>query len=102
LLWNITIRLPIPKLRSGNSQLVRGSEVFFLKFFGNKQKLFPKMSPDWTHILFLMLCILPTTLESVTEIDCSELLMGQYLCPDPNITTHIDPKTQQVCISVPI
>jgi len=28
------------------------------------------------------------------EVDCSQLLMGQYLCPDPNIN-FIDPKTQQ-------
>uniref|UniRef100_A0A1B0CIK9 TM2 domain-containing protein n=2 Tax=Lutzomyia longipalpis TaxID=7200 RepID=A0A1B0CIK9_LUTLO len=31
------------------------------------------------------------------EVDCSELRMGQYLCPDPgNIDNHIDPKTQQI------
>lgn len=27
--------------------------------------------------------------------NCNELLMGQYLCPDPNID-HIDDKTQQL------
>lgn len=28
------------------------------------------------------------------EVDCSKLLMGQYMCPDPNVN-FIDPKTQQ-------
>jgi hypothetical protein len=44
----------------------------------------------------LFICYMPITWEAVTDHDCSELLMGQYLCPDPNITTHIDPKTQQL------
>lgn len=28
------------------------------------------------------------------DVDCSQLRIGQYMCPDPNID-HIDPKTQQ-------
>lgn len=28
------------------------------------------------------------------DVDCSQLRVGQYMCPDPNIN-HIDPKTQQ-------
>lgn len=28
------------------------------------------------------------------EVDCSQLRVGQYLCPDPNVN-HIDPTTQQ-------
>lgn len=28
------------------------------------------------------------------DVDCSQLRIGQYLCPDPNIN-HIDPATQQ-------
>ncbi|KAL7736957.1 hypothetical protein ACLKA6_008818 [Drosophila palustris] len=28
-------------------------------------------------------------------VDCNELLMGQFMCPDPS-KSHIDPKTQQL------
>lgn len=29
-----------------------------------------------------------------TEVDCSTLLLGQYMCPDPSVD-YIDAKTQQ-------
>ncbi|XP_065084848.1 TM2 domain-containing protein CG10795 [Ochlerotatus camptorhynchus] len=45
-------------------------------------------------VLYLLAAVIPCSLEAV-EIDCSDLRMGQYLCPDPNVR-HIDPKTQQL------
>lgn len=42
--------------------------------------------------LLLLLYAAPT--EHVT-VDCNELLMGQFMCPDPS-KNHIDPKTQQL------
>nr|XP_029726230.1 TM2 domain-containing protein CG10795 isoform X1 [Aedes albopictus] len=45
-------------------------------------------------VLYLLAAIIPCSLEAV-EIDCSELRMGQYLCPDPSLR-NIDPKTQQL------
>lgn len=43
-------------------------------------------------VAFVLICISPS--EQV-NYDCDELLMGQYLCPDPS-KNHIDPKTQQL------
>lgn len=28
------------------------------------------------------------------DVDCNQLRVGQYMCPDPDVN-HIDPKTQQ-------
>lgn len=42
-------------------------------------------------IVFLLFVVQQT---NEIELDCPELRMGQYLCPDPNVN-HIDPKTQQ-------
>ncbi|XP_037035230.1 TM2 domain-containing protein CG10795 [Bradysia coprophila] len=42
--------------------------------------------------LFLITISIPTSSE--IELNCNELRVGQFLCPDPN-TNHIDAKTQQ-------
>lgn len=44
--------------------------------------------------ILLLFLIIPST-KSQYQVNCNELRMGQYLCPDPNIN-HIDPKTQQI------
>lgn len=33
---------------------------------------------------------------STTETDCNKLLVGQYLCPDPDNNDYIDAETQSV------
>lgn len=33
---------------------------------------------------------------SSTETDCNKLLVGQFLCPDPDNNDYIDPETQSV------
>lgn len=43
--------------------------------------------------LLLILCVFISLVNGVAY-DCSTLLMGQYLCPDPG-RKQIDPKTQQ-------
>lgn len=43
-------------------------------------------------VIFILLSILPV--DAIVEVNCSKLRIGQYLCPDPNVS-HIDPKTQQ-------
>lgn len=42
--------------------------------------------------LFLVTISFPATSE--IELNCNELRVGQFMCPDPNIN-HVDPKTQQ-------
>lgn len=46
--------------------------------------------------LIVFLCILAFKLLPIdgVEVDCSQLRVGQFICPDP-IINHIDPKTQQ-------
>ena len=49
------------------------------------------------HILIVITVVIISTLVNTSyavELDCKELLMGQFLCPDPNIN-HMNPKTQQ-------
>lgn len=44
---------------------------------------------------FLFFCITPSIGDNETiTIDCANLRMGQYICPDPSYD-FIDPKTQQ-------
>lgn len=45
-------------------------------------------------IIYIILITEVVETISLVELDCSQLRVGQYLCPDPNIN-HIDPKTQQ-------
>lgn len=45
--------------------------------------------------LFFKLILFSLILNNAFGYNCSSLLMGQYLCPDPDID-HIDPKTQQI------
>lgn len=42
--------------------------------------------------LFLITITIPVSSE--IELNCNELRVGQFMCPDPNVN-HIDPKTQQ-------
>ncbi|XP_039444149.1 TM2 domain-containing protein CG10795 [Culex pipiens pallens] len=51
-------------------------------------------SPWITGTLLLLAVVVPASLEA--EIDCADLRMGQFLCPDPGRRDHIDPKTQQL------
>lgn len=48
----------------------------------------------WYVALLLLLVSYVSQTEPVT-VDCNELLMGQFMCPDP-AKNHIDPKTQQL------
>lgn len=43
---------------------------------------------------FTLVLILFTIKTNEIELECKDLIMGQFICPDPNII-HIDPKTQQ-------
>lgn len=43
---------------------------------------------------FLLIITLTISLVSGVAYDCTTLLMGQFLCPDPG-RNQIDPKTQQ-------
>lgn len=43
---------------------------------------------------FTLVLILFTMKTNEIELECKDLIMGQFICPDPNII-HIDPKTQQ-------
>lgn len=45
-------------------------------------------------VLSSFILILFISYTSEIELDCKDLIMGQFLCPDPNIV-HIDAKTQQ-------
>lgn len=44
-----------------------------------------------TVLLLSMLCV-----DSSTETDCSKLLVGQFICPDPENADYIDKETQSV------
>lgn len=45
----------------------------------------------------LLLLIFGTRTTHQVNVDCNELqMMGQFMCPDPARTDHIDPKTQQL------
>ncbi|EDV36152.1 uncharacterized protein Dana_GF12097 [Drosophila ananassae] len=45
----------------------------------------------------LLLLIFGTRTTHQVNVDCNELqMMGQFMCPDPSRTDHIDPKTQQL------
>lgn len=44
---------------------------------------------------FLVMVISLTFQISSSDIDCNDLRMGQYICPNPAVN-HIDPKTQQI------
>lgn len=48
----------------------------------------------WYVALLLLLLSYVSQTEPVT-VDCNDLLMGQFMCPDP-AKNHIDPKTQQL------
>lgn len=47
-------------------------------------------------VTILIFCqfISTLTVDKEVRMDCSNLRLGQYICPDPNLQ-HIDPKTQQ-------
>lgn len=47
-------------------------------------------------LIYIGLLLLTVSIPAYSEIElnCNELRVGQFLCPDPNIN-HIDPKTQQ-------
>lgn len=49
----------------------------------------------WSAIIYLIILTdwFDILVESI-DVDCSQLRVGQYLCPDPDID-FIDPKTQQ-------
>jgi len=44
--------------------------------------------------ILVLLTSLFIKLSSQIDYNCNELLMGQFLCPDPT-KSHIDPQTQQ-------
>lgn len=47
------------------------------------------------HISIIYFILMNKIGENVAvDIDCTQLRIGQYICPDPNIN-HIDAKTQQ-------
>uniref|UniRef100_U5EWP4 Putative conserved plasma membrane protein n=1 Tax=Corethrella appendiculata TaxID=1370023 RepID=U5EWP4_9DIPT len=45
-------------------------------------------------IILIVLFVVNIQLSDEIEVDCGELRMGQFLCPNPALR-HIDPKTQQ-------
>lgn len=47
---------------------------------------------EWFSTIILVLISVQITQQ--VDYDCDDLLMGQYLCPDPT-KKQIDPKTQQ-------
>lgn len=49
------------------------------------------------YLLAIIVLIISDVLHEIgcaTDVDCSQLRIGQYMCPDPDID-HIDSKTQQ-------
>lgn len=48
------------------------------------------------YLLAIIVLILSDAMYKIAgaDVDCSQLRIGQYMCPDPKID-HIDPKTQQ-------
>lgn len=48
------------------------------------------------YMLAIIVLIISDMLYEIVaaDVDCSQLRIGQYMCPDPDID-HIDPKTQQ-------
>lgn len=49
---------------------------------------------NWNMVLNFVLIIMYVEQCFSFEVDCNNLRMGQYICPDPQYS-HIDPKTQQ-------
>lgn len=46
------------------------------------------------YLRIFLLCLLSHFVITF-QVDCKKLLIGQFICPDPNRTNQIDPTTQQ-------